>query len=66
MAQESGQAGVPSDFRDQIREPEYVIVTPEMVSAGLDRLSDLPRDEDPAYLVEAVYMAMEYERRSRG
>ena len=65
MAQESGQAGVASNFREQIREPEYAIVTPEMVAAGLDELSDLPRDEDPAYLVEAIYMAMEYERGSR-
>jgi hypothetical protein len=37
-----------------------------MVEAGLDRLSELPRDRDQAYIVRAIYMAMEYERRSCG
>ena len=44
---------------------EDVMITPEMVEAGVERLSDLPRDEDPAWVVRWVYMAMEYERRLR-
>jgi hypothetical protein len=53
-------------FLESIKEPEYVCVTDEMVAAGLDRLSELPRNRDPAYVVQAIYTAMEYERRSRG
>lgn len=34
-----------------------------MIDAGVECLRDLPRDEEVRYLVEAIYMAMEYERR---
>jgi hypothetical protein len=66
MAQEAKAMTAKERFLESIKEPEYVIVTDEMVKAGLDELSELPRDEDPSYLVEAIYMAMEYERRSHG
>jgi hypothetical protein len=65
MAQEAKSMTAKERFLESIKEPEYVIVADEMVKAGLDQLSELPRDEDPLYLVEAIYMAMEYERRSR-
>lgn len=65
MAQEAKAMTAKERFLESIKEPEYVVVTDKMVEAGLDRLSELPRDEDPIYVVQAVYMAMEYERRSR-
>jgi hypothetical protein len=65
MAQETKSMTAKERFLESIKEPEYVIVTDEMGKAGLDQLSELPRDEYPLYLVEAIYMAMEYERRSR-
>jgi hypothetical protein len=65
MAQEAKSMTAKERFLESIKEPEYVIVADEMVKAGLDQLSELPRDGDPLYLVEAIYMAMEYERRSR-
>ena len=34
-----------------------------MVAAGLEQLRDLMAERDPSYLVESIYMAMEYERR---
>lgn len=38
-------------------------VTQEMIKAGKDCLRDLPGGGcDPAYLVESVYLAMEYQR----
>jgi hypothetical protein len=37
-------------------------VTSRMVEAGSERLKDLSGDSDTAYVVEAVYLAMEYER----
>ncbi|MDQ6867905.1 MAG: hypothetical protein M3178_05725 [Pseudomonadota bacterium] len=64
MAQEEKSMTARERFLESIKEPEYVFVTDEMVAAGLDRLSELPRDEDQAYVVQAIYMAMEYERRS--
>lgn len=53
-------------FADSIKEPEYVIVSPEMVAAGVWRLEELPYEllTNRNYVVEQVYMAMEYERRS--
>jgi hypothetical protein len=46
-------------------EPDYVVASPEMIRAGIERLRDLADETDESYLVRAVYMAMEYERRSR-
>jgi hypothetical protein len=66
MAQEAKSMTAKERFLESIKEPEYVFVTDEMIEAGLDRLSELPRDRDPVYVVQAIYMAMEYERRSRG
>ena len=43
--------------------PDYVHVSQSMIDAGVECLRDLPRDEEVRYLVEAIYMAMEYERR---
>lgn len=37
-------------------------VTPAMIKAGLDRLEELSGEEDRSYVVEAIYLAMEYER----
>ena len=37
-------------------------ITPAMVKAGLDELRERQGDSDLAYLVGAIYMAMEYER----
>ncbi len=47
MAQEAKEIEAKARFVDSIKEPEYVVVTPEMVAAGLDRLSGLTHDEDP-------------------
>lgn len=37
-------------------------VTPEMIKAGLDRFHDLSGETNMAYVVEAIYLAMEYQR----
>jgi len=39
----------------------FVVVTPEMKRAGLERARELI-GEDPTYVVAAIYLAMEYER----
>jgi hypothetical protein len=52
-------------FAASIKEPDYVVASPEMIQAGIERLRDLADETDESYLVRAVYMAMEYERRSR-
>jgi hypothetical protein len=41
-----------------------VIVTDEMVKAGLSAMNELPRDEDPGYVVTSIFLAMEYRRQS--
>ncbi len=53
-------------FLASIKEPEYVIVSPEMEAAGVDRLEELASSlfTDRRHLVHAIYCAMEYERRS--
>jgi hypothetical protein len=55
-----------SVFLEAIKEPEYVIVSPEMEAAGVDRLEELASSlfSDRRHLVHAIYCAMEYERRS--
>jgi hypothetical protein len=64
MAQETTDAK--SVFLKTIKEPEYVIVSPEMEAAGVDRLEELASSlfSNRRYLVHAIYCAMEYERRS--
>jgi hypothetical protein len=52
-------------FASSIKEPDYVIASPEMIQAGTERLHDLALEADESYIVRAIYMAMEYERRSR-
>jgi len=42
--------------------PRLVSVTLAMIEAGLDRLKELAAEEDRAYVAEAVYLAMEYQR----
>lgn len=42
--------------------PRLVEVTPAMTIAGVDRLKELANEPDQAYVVSAVYMAMEYQR----
>jgi hypothetical protein len=44
MAQEAKSMSAKERFLESIKEPEYIFVTDEMVDAGLDRLSELPRD----------------------
>jgi hypothetical protein len=53
-------------FRASIKEPEYVVVTPEMEAAGVERLEELASEllSDRRYVVQAVYRAMEHEQRS--
>lgn len=40
----------------------FVQVTGEMISAGLERAFELRGEDDPRYLVSAIYLAMEYQR----
>jgi hypothetical protein len=61
MAQETAEKQA---FLASIKEPEYVIVSSAMTAAGLERLRDLRDETDLAFIVDSVYMAMEYERRS--
>jgi hypothetical protein len=42
---------------------EYVQITPAMIDAGVECLRDLLPGEDIRYVVESIYMAMEYEKR---
>ena len=53
-------------FKASVKEPRYVIVSSEMVAAGVERLDEMLSElrSDPEHLVQAIYMAMEYERRS--
>jgi hypothetical protein len=46
------------------KEPVEVIeaVTPAMIKAGLDTIDELALGNDRAYLVEAIYLSMEYQR----
>jgi hypothetical protein len=37
-------------------------VTKEMIKAGLETIDELALRNDRAYLVEAIYLAMEYQR----
>jgi hypothetical protein len=43
-------------------DPAPVAVTPEMVAAGLERAKELADEPDKAYVVEAIYLAMENQR----
>jgi hypothetical protein len=38
------------------------VVSPAMIEAGLERLTELRCEADLAYVVEAIYLAMEYQR----
>jgi hypothetical protein len=46
------------------KEPIEVIepVTPAMIKAGLQTIDELALQNDRAYLVESIYLAMEYQR----
>ena len=50
MANEPGQA-------------DLVEVTPAMVKAGVEEFLELSGEVDAGYIVQSIYMAMEYERR---
>jgi hypothetical protein len=53
VRQETGQAGTPIEF---------VVVSPEMEKAGVERARELLGETDLRYFVSAIYLAMEYER----
>jgi hypothetical protein len=42
-----------------------VIVTDDMIKAGLAAMNELPRDENLEYVVTSVFLAMEYSRQSQ-
>jgi hypothetical protein len=46
------------------KDPIEVIdpVTPAMIRAGLQTIDELALGNDRAYLVDAIYLAMEYQR----
>ena len=41
-----------------------IVVTPEMVKAGVQDYGEFSRAEDIGYVLESVYRAMEYARRA--
>ena len=41
---------------------DFVQITREMISAGLERALELRGEADPHYFVSAIYLAMEYQR----
>lgn len=51
MVEESGQAGATE-----------IEVTPAMIEAGVERARELILEPDMGYAVNAIYMAMEYQR----
>jgi hypothetical protein len=61
----SEQATEKERFLESIKEPEYVVVTDEMVAAGVRALRDFLFGDDLKDVVWDIYTAMEYERRSR-